>query len=235
MNLLYKREIPVTDKIKIVIPSVGEILEHEAEYLSVVNAFTCMPIDMIAQLDEAGIDFDSISPYELFLMLFGGLREADTSLVLGDLDLKKFDLAIDEKTSRPVLLDRENDIVIDRIVYMKISDTLRLLNNLEKNRRKPANKEARDYMLERARLKQKRNTRKPFESQLEPLIIAMVNTEQFKYDYDGTRELSIYQFYQSVRQIIHKVEYDNRMIGVYSGTVSTKSLNPEDFNWLTHK
>ena len=63
----------------------------------------------------------------------------------------------------------------------------------------------------------------------------MVNTEQYKYDFEGTRELSIYQFNESVRQIINKVDYDNRMIGVYTGNINTKELSQQDFNWLIPK
>ena len=81
----------------------------------------------------------------------------------------------------------------------------------------------------------KRNKNKKGLSQIEQLIIAMVNTEQYKYDFEGTRELSIYQFNESVRQIIKKVEYDNRMVGVYTGNLNVKELSQEDLNWLTHK
>ena len=70
--------------------------------------------------------------------------------------------------------------------------------------------------------------------QLESLIIAMVNTEQFKYDFEGTRELSIYQFNESVRQVIKKTDYDNRMYGIYTGTINPKELSQKDLNWLVH-
>lgn len=72
-------------------------------------------------------------------------------------------------------------------------------------------------------------------SQLEDLIVALVNTEQFHYGFEGTRELSIYQFNESVRQVIKKIDYDNKMRGVYAGTVSAKDLSQDDFNWLSHK
>ena len=49
------------------------------------------------------------------------------------------------------------------------------------------------------------------------------------------RELSIYQFNESVRQIIKKIDYDNKMHGIYAGTVSAKDLSQDDWNWLTHK
>ena len=90
-------------------------------------------------------------------------------------------------------------------------------------------------MLERARIKAQRDRNRQRYSQLEPLIIAMVNTEQYKYNFEETRDLSIYQFNESVRQIIKKVDYDNRMYGVYSGTINAKELSQDDLNWLSHK
>lgn len=235
VNLLYKRSVPVTPKISIHVPTVGEILEDEDKYNSLVGILTAMPIDLMVQLDDAGIDYTEINAYELFLLTFEGIKKQDTSLVFEDLDLNKFELAIEEKSGKPVLLNAEDDIVIDRATHNLITDTIRKVNNLEKNRRLPANEEAKKYMMERARQKMKRRANRSHDSQLEQLIIAMVNTEQFKYGYDETLELSIYQFNQSVRQIIKKIEYDNRMFGVYSGNIDAKKLRQEDFDWLTHK
>ena len=80
----------------------------------------------------------------------------------------------------------------------------------------------------------KRHKDRKEDSQLESLIIAMVNTEQFKYDFEGTRELSIYQFNESVRQVIKKTDYDNRMYGIYTGTINPKELSQKDLNWLVN-
>lgn len=235
MGLLYASEVPVTDKISIMIPKVGEVLDHEDEYYSAVYMLTAMPIDYMVQLDDMGIDFSEINDYDLFLILFSGVSTIDTSLVFGNLDLSKFELATHIETGNPVLYDEENDIVIDRVVQTKIANTLRKLHHLEKDIRKPGNDAAKKYMLERARKKLKRNKKRKQESQLEQLIVAMVNTEQFKYGYEGTRELSIYQFNESVRQIQHKVDYDNKMHGIYAGTVDPKSISQDDLNWLIHK
>ena len=101
--------------------------------------------------------------------------------------------------------------------------------------RKPANKEAQDYMIERARKKMKREAKRERASQLESLIIGMVNTAEFPYDFNGVRDISIYQFNESIQQVLHKVDYDNRMHGVYFGTVSVKDIRQEDLIWLTHK
>lgn len=234
LNLLYKREYRINDSIKIVIPSVGEIVDNEDEYYGLVTVLTAMPIDLMVPLDEAGIDYTEINDYELFLIMSAGIKMQDTHLVFGDLDFTKFEVSVNPHNGNLVLYDKENDITIDRAIYGQISGVLRKIHHLKKNRRKPANKEAKEYMLQRARAKMKRNKNRKHESQLEPLIIAMVNAEQYKYDFEGTRELSIYQFNESVRQIIHKVDYDNRMYGVYAGTVDAKELSQNDLNWLMH-
>lgn len=234
LNLLYQKRYTINDSIYIVIPTVGQIIDNEDAYYGLVSVLTAMPVDLMVQLDDADIDFTSINEYELFLLMFAGLKTQNTSLVFGDLDLSKFKMAVNEQNGNIVLLDKEHGITIDRAIHGRIAGILRKIHHLEKNNRKPANPEAKEYMLKRAREKMRRRNRTE-NSQLESLIIAMVNTEQYKYDFEGTRELSIYQFNESVRQVIKKVDYDNRMYGVYTGTINAKELSQDDLNWLTHK
>lgn len=232
---LYSRSYPINDAISIVIPTVGQIIENESAYYGLITAVTATPADFMVQLDDIGIDFAKISSFDLFLLLFREIKQSDTSLVFGDLDLSKFETAVNQKNGNVVLLDQENHIVIDRAVHDQICRVIRKINHLEKNDRKPANEEAKKYMIERARIKQRRAARRPYKSQLEDLIIAMVNTEQYKYGYEGTLDLTIYQFNASVYQIVKKINYDNTMIGCYAGTVNSKELSQDQLNWLTSK
>lgn len=210
-------------------------MDFEESYYDMVSLLTSMPIDLMVELDDIGIDYTKIDEYELFILLFASIQKMDTSLIFGDLDLSKFELMERESNKTIVWVDRENDIVIDKAIASQIALVLRTLHHFEKDIRKPANEDAKQYMLERARTKAKRNKRRTRKSQLEPLIIAMVNTEQFHYGFEETRDLTIYQFNESVRQVIHKVDYMNRMRGVYSGTISAKDLSQDDWNWLIHK
>lgn len=235
INLLYKDSYPVNDKISIYIPTVEEVLQCEDEYYGMVSALTAMPIDLIMQLDEMGLDFTTMTEYDLFLLLFKGLQTQDSHLIFGNLDLKKFSIGVNTDTNEVVLVNQEDDIIINRAVQGKIAATLRKIHRIEKNHRKPGNQEAKEYMLERARIKAKRNRKRNVTSQLESLIVALVNTEQFKYDFESVKHLSIYQFNESVNQIVRKIDYDNRMFGVYTGNIRVKDLDPNDLNWLTQK
>lgn len=232
MNLLYERWIPINDKIGIYVPTVGEIIDCEDDYYSLVSILTAMPIDFMVQLDDLGIDFATINEYDLLLILFPELKSKDVSMVFGDLDLSGFELMVNQQNSNIVLRDEVNDITIDRSVYSMISNTLRKIHNLERDRRKPANQEAKEYMIKRAREKMRRSKYKHRNSQLESLIISLVNTEQFKYDFERTRELSIYQFNASVQQIIKKTDYEHLMYGIYSGNISAKDIKSDELVWL---
>ena len=232
-SLLYARSYPVNDKISIRIPTVGEILENEVAYNSILSCVISTPYDFMVYLDDMGIDFENLTEYDLFLLLFPSLQSADTSIVFGDLDLSKFSPAINEKNGQVILLNAEDDIVIDRGVHDLICQAIRKINHLEKVTRRPGNSEAKKYMIERARIKLQRAARRKREtSELEKLIVALVNTEEFKYGYQEVLDLTIYQFRASVDQIIHKIHFNNTMIGVFAGTVKAKELPQEDLTWI---
>ena len=235
LNLLYENEYAINDKIKVVIPTVGQVLDNEDEYYSMVTAFTAMPIDLMVQLDDMKIDFEQITDYDLFIILFNGLRLQNVGLILKDIDFSKFILDIDEGKQELFLIDEENNIKIDRSVYLQISAVLRKIHNIKKNIRKPGNKDARDYMLKRAREKMKRAKNRKTESQTESLIVALVNAPEFKYDYQSVRDLTIYQFNKSLYQIVNRVDYNNRMVGIYTGNINPKDMSQDDLNWLTTK
>lgn len=234
-NLLYKTCYPVNNYINIRIPSVGEVVDDESNYYGLVSVLTAMPIDMMVQLSDIGVDFTTINDYDLFLIMFNSIKSQDTSLIFGNLDLTKLRFDMNQDNNTVVLVDETNKIIIDRAIHGQIASALRSIHHLEKNIRKPANPEAQAFMIERARKKMRRLQNSRSASHIETLITAMVNTEQYKYDFQTTRDLTIYQFNECVRQVVKKIDYDNRMIGVYAGTVNAKELSQDDLNWLAHK
>ena len=233
-SILFKNSCRINDKIEIIIPTVGEILENEADYYGMVSALTAMPIDMMVQLADAGIDFTQINEYQLFQILFMGLQNQDTSMIFGDLDLSKFEPATNPQNGEFVFYDPENDIIIDESIQNLIATSIRKIHHLTKNNRKPGNEAAKDYLIDKERKRLRRRKNKAYESQLEPLIVAMVNSEPYKFDFEGTKSLTIYQFNECVRQVIRKSDWNNRMYGIYSGSISPKDLNQDELTWIGH-
>ena len=98
LSFLYRKEYSVNDRIHVVIPTVGDILEDEDAYYGMVTAFTAMPIDLMVQLDDLGIDFTELTDYDVFLLLFNGIRESDSSLIFRDLNLSDYTIAQNPET-----------------------------------------------------------------------------------------------------------------------------------------
>lgn len=229
---LYARTLPVNSEISITVPTVGEILDREDQYYEAVSTIVATPYDMMVQLDDAGVDFTQINDFELFCLLYPRLQEMDTRLLFGELNLGNLQTAVDERDGQLALIDPDANLRIDRVVHHSICHNLCKMLRIEREKKTPGNEEARRYMIDKARRKQKRMSKKKPESQLENYIIALVNTEQFPYNYESVREISIMQFYASLNQIIHKIQYDNTMIGFYAGTIKLEDIKTGDRTWI---
>jgi hypothetical protein len=237
-SLLYADHIEITDKISVRIPTVGEILEDEQKYYSLVSSLTSSPFQCMVQLDDMGINYTEVTDYQLFQMMFVMLSTTDMSILFGDLVTNGYQLYKDTSNDTDVLYNETTgtDYKIDEFVYIKIADAIRKINNLEKDNSKPGNEEAKRYLLKKARKKQKRNANKPYEPYLEKMVIALVNRPEFKYNYEETMEMSIYRFNQSFKQIQTSINFDKTMIGVYAGTIDTsKMADKSSLSWIPIK
>lgn len=234
--LLNATSVEIVPNLFLRIPTVGEILEDEDKYYGIVSSLTASPFQYMVQLDDMGIDYTQITDYQLFMMLFPMYAQSDLSLIFGDLDTSDFNVYINQDDDSQVIYSPSNNIVIDELVYNDLSDMMRKINLFEKVKSKPGNESARKYLLEKERKKQKRNAKKPRFPYLEKMVIALVNTSEFPYNYETCMDLSIYKFNQSLQQIQRKIAFDNTMVGVYAGTVDTSKMADKDaLSWIPNK
>lgn len=233
-SLLYADAIRINNAISVLIPTVGEIIDNEDDYYDAACTIIATPYEMMVQLDDAKIDFTTITEFDLFRLLLPKLKTLDTSKIFDGLDFNDFDVGVREGGREAILINKKTGITIDRATHAMITASLRKILNLPKNDKTPGNEEARRYLINRERKKQKRRSRKnkPKASQLERYIISLVNTAEFPYDFKSVRDISIYQFYESLKQVVHKVHYDNTMIGYYAGTVKIDSVPQNDRTWI---
>ena len=234
--LLNATSVEIVPNLFLRIPTGGEILEDEDKYYGIVSSLTASPFQYMVQLDDMGIDYTQITDYQLFMMLFPMYAQSDLSLIFGDLDTSDFNVYINQDDDSQVIYSPSNNIVIDELVYNDLSDMMRKINLFEKVKSKPGNESARKYLLEKERKKQKRNAKKPRFPYLEKMVIALVNTSEFPYNYETCMDLSIYKFNQSLQQIQRKIAFDNTMVGVYAGTVDTSKMADKDaLSWIPNK
>ena len=225
--------VEVTPKLSVRIPTVGEILEDEKSYYSLINSLTATPFQYMVQLDDMGIDFTTINDYQLFLLIFPSFAKTDMSILFGNIDFSDIEVGTNPQNDSTILYSKNNGIIIDELVYSEIVKAIRKINGLQRENRKPGNDEAKEFRINLERKKQKRNARKPYDPYLEKMVVALVNRPEFKYNYEQVEDLSIYQFNKSFEQIKTSINFDNTMIGVYAGTVDVNKLKDKSsLSWI---
>lgn len=237
-SLLNKKSVQITDQITIRIPTVGEVLKNESNYFSLVSIMTSTPFQYMVQLDDIGIDYTKITDYQMFRLLFPIYAQNDTSIIFGDLCLSDLQEYYDESTNLTVLYGLESDVKIDEFVYSNMAKLMRQINSIKYERKKPKGEHTKKYLLEKERrhlknLERMRKKKEYEQSDFELMVIALVNNHNFKYDYESVMNLSIYNFYQSLRQIQHQIDFNNIMRGIYAGTVDSSKLTDRSvLSWI---
>lgn len=265
-SILISDKIQITPDIYIRIPTVREILEDESLYYNITYTLSSVPFQQMVQLDDMGIDYTTITDWELFnknIQIYSytiqeykkNLSQLDPTsdeyiktsksldsllksfnYVFGDLQIEGFGLYHDNSINEDILYNVYTDVRIDKVTYYEIAKTIRKINDYEYVKSKPGNESAKKYLLEKERRRLKSAARKPYEPYLEKIIVALVNTSEFPYNYSTCMDLTIYQFNQSFKQIQHKISFDKTMIGVYAGTVSTKDMADKSvLSWIKAK
>ena len=155
--------------------------------------------------------------------------------IFDNLQIEGFKLCHDDIINEDILFNCNTSVKINKQTYLTIAEFIRKINLYKHVKYKPANENAKKYLIEKERRKLKRN-KNHNEPYLEKMIISLVNTSEFPYNYKDCMDLSIYQFNQSLKQIQHKIAFDNTMIGVYAGTINVKDMeNKDSLSWIDLK
>lgn len=234
-SLLLQTQVDLAPGIAIRIPTVGKILQNERLYYQTTYSLTATPFQNMVQLDDLGIDFTTISEWQLFIQTFLAYAHSGDLLdyVFADLQTQGFGIYQDPQTAALYLSNPDTGVQIHESTYLQIVELIRKINLYEHITARPANETARQYLIEKERKRLKRLAKKPPEPYLEQMVIALVNTAEFPYDYESCMHLSIYAFNQSFKQIQHKINYDNTMIGIYAGTLNARDMKDKSaLSWI---
>lgn len=233
LQMYFGEPFHINDKITVYIPTIGDIVEFgERKYYSMIHTLTCIPSDMKSRLYDAGIDYMEISDFELFMLLAKGMPQELTKLVLGDLDLSKFEEFLNNTNNEVVLYDVENDIIIDKLIYTKIVDYIRKVHNITPKVEKAANKTTKKILIELDRERINKAKNEPYKSQLKVLISAMMRYPGFKYKKNELKECGLYEFMDTVQGAQIYISSTALLQGSYSGMIDTSKIDKKEFNWM---
>ena len=233
LQMYFGEPFHINDKIVIYIPTIGDIVEYgERKYYGMIHTLTCIPSDMKSQLFDLGIDYEKLEDFELFMMLSSELTPDITGLILGDLDLSKFEISINIQNNERVLRNEELDITIDKLIYMKMVEYIRKVHNIKPKIEKAANKTTKKILIQLDRDRIKKAQNEPYQSQLKGLISAMMRYPGFKYKTNELKQCGLYEFMDTVRGAQIYISSTALLQGSYSGMIDTSKINKKEFNWM---
>lgn len=236
LKLYFGDNYEINQYITIHNPTVGDVIEMgETEYFSALHSLITIPSDMKSILWDRGICWMDISDYDLFFMLAPTIPLEQSMIFFGELDFTKFLPGINDENGEPVLLQFTQDhfpIVIDSGIYLRIVKVLRTMHNITPKVEYAMNKTTRNILIELDREERLKRKNADEISTLQPLISAMVNSEGFKYDLQGIRNMPYYAFLDSIQRISLIKNSSALLQGCYGGWVDGSKIDKENLNWL---
>lgn len=214
-------------------PTMAEIATFgEDEYRSVVSAFTSEPFDVPYFLDQIGIDFEKIKPFELFCLLVLQIPQSSSRILFGDLDFSKFKMAT--RDSGELILINKDNIIIDSCVRERIADNIRRMHCLPKNILTSCENEFTHNLMikqQKKNIEREQRRRELFgdNSQYAPFISSLACEW---HSYDKVLDLKVGQFFDAIVRLGYRQNANNLYHGLYAGTMSFKNINKKDLDWM---
>lgn len=230
------------------IPTIGDILylpDADITFYGSLNIWVSNPTTYRLQLWNAGVDWNKITDYQLFLMLYKGQTPEVTKLLFGDIDWEKFDLYAknvqqeDEDgnlvdTQVVTLYDAEDDIEISEEDYTTISEYYRTAFNIHPKVEKAKGKATKEAIIwedEQNLARQKKDGDAPT-SALLPLVSACINHPGFKYNLEQLKDINYVVFMDSVQRLQIYENTRALLAGSMSGFADMSKVPKESFNFM---
>lgn len=232
-------------------PTLGQIVDiGETRFYQTLNIFTGNTTQYRLLLWELNYDWNEISDFQLFIMLYNQIDPEVSKLIFPDLDFSKFiplmkqipvnndeDVEDGEFREEIILWDNDDQIEINADVHNHFSQYLRAVFNTfpeEKITQDPnlklwyINKDKR--AAEHSKKELEKGKVKSYS--IQPLVSACVNHPGFKYKLSELDEVGIMEFYDSVNRLQIYEQSTALMKGMYSGFIDSKQIKPEDYNFM---
>lgn len=239
-HIISGENFRINDYITVFNPELEEIaLFGEDNYWHLLHLLTRKPYDVAVELDEQGIDYQSIDEYDLFFMIAGKIPVEKSCILLGKLALTDYIQKLNPENEQLILYNPKDDTVIDRALYYKMLKYLRYIHFIsDKIEYDVGNGMAKKFFLDRMRRKKEKRRkdtelgRGGQESQLYTMSSYLINNHNFKYDYDSIKKIKLSQLYEFFYRILRDYNISNINTGIYSGTIDKAKLNSEDIDIL---
>ena len=241
ISLIGRKTFRYNEKIEIIIPTVNQIrwIDEvgriaENQFWQEVNLFTLTPTDYMSELDSIGIDFTQLSDYNFFILTYLNLKSYFSSLNRPSQIFKGFNFwALNLSENEHLTLNDGDDVIINEAIYKDLSDLICYMTCRE---RTPPKKFGNDYAKKKRieqdykkkeRLRQKNGSNES--NFFDKLILRLVCTADFPYNFATIGEISLFEFMYSLKQIDKNISVDNLISSGYYGN-DLKKYSADDLS-----
>lgn len=226
-----------SDRITIKVPFIQDIIDYgENNFYSMLNIFIGNPTMYRVYLWDNKIDWNKISDFDLFIMMHRRLDPEFVKLIFEeDINFQKFEVkqaATQDKQIITLLVNQEQKILIDEVIFNRIAYYLRTLFNFFPKIEKAKGKETKKWIIEEEKEKLAEKESDVNSSMLFPLISACVNHPGFKYKLQELRQVNIMEFMDSVQRLQIYESTVALNLGRYSGMADMSKVDDSLFNFM---
>lgn len=225
-------------------PTIGDILQMgQIKFYGSVSILVNNTTSYRLPLWKTGIDWNEISDFELFTILYKIIDPQVSTLLFGDVNLadfqiyKKIKIQDDKEIEIKSLYNKEKDIEINEQVYQHIHQYLQIVLNIIPEEKITHDNIMKKWFIDKDERqlkideeKAKKNGQKSYS--LQPIISACINHSGFKYKLKELKNVGVCEFYDSVKRLQIYENSTALLKGMYSGFIDSKGIDPESYNFM---
>ena len=225
-------------EVTVLSPTIGDIIAlGEAKFYSTLNIFVANTTSYRAFLWDLQMDWNEVSDFELFCIIYKQIDPDVSKLLFSDLDFSLFEvkiLNVDENIRKLVLVNVEQNVEIDEDVYQQIHQYLQIMFGMHPEELLTTEDRMKRWWIAKDKREQERKAKKKDEKKysIQPTVSALVNHPGFKYKLKELKEVGVAEFYDSVQRLQIYEQSTALMKGLYSGMISGKDVKPEQYNFM---
>ena len=238
MKMLFCKDYQTQDGIIVRQPRVGEIVDiGEEEFYRNLNAWVTNTTSYRVSLWNMPerVDWCKITDFELFCSLYQAVDPDIISIILPNINLLSFERGshmLSEEESELVLYSRENDVFINYLSYLEISQYLRTLFNIFPKDEFGKGSATKEAMIWEDEEKARKASNEGYKSMLFPLVSACINHPGFKHTLKDLWDVGIFEFMDSVNRLQIYENTRALLAGSMSGFCDTSKIPKDNFNFM---
>ena len=218
--------------------TIGDLVEvGENHFFPALNVIVANTTSYRSFLWDFGLDWNEVSDFELFCMIYKNIEPDVSRLLFGSLDFSLFEikaLNVDESTKKLVLASEAQNVEIDEDAYQQFHQYYQVLFNMKPEDELTHDNRLKKWWIDKDQREQARKAKKKDKRKysLQPMVSALVNHPGFKYKLSELKQVGIAEFYDSVKRLQIYEQSTALLKGMYSGMISSKDIDPEQYNWM---